>query len=80
MVGIAMRCHQNLMTRPSALRKLSGNGVNLLWSDVLVRREQLNIVIKIDAARLAVRLFRRQKFCKRVLSIAKNAADLESLP
>ena len=79
-VGIGVSCYKDLMTRPSALRKLSGDGVNLLRSGVFIRRKRLNIVIEVDATRLAVRLFRRQKFCKRVFTIARNATDLESLP
>lgn len=79
-VGIGVSCYKDLMTRPSALRKLSGDGVNLLRSGVFIRRKRLNIVIEVDATRLAVRLFRCQKFYKRVFTIARNATDLESLP
>ena len=72
---IAVRGHQDLVSGPCAGRKLLRKRMRLSGRDILLRREGLDILVKVDAIQLPIGRFGRREFCDSVRAVTVDAAD-----
>lgn len=79
-MGMDVRCiavcgHQDLVSGPCAGRKLLRESMRLPGRDILLRREGLDILVKVDAIQLPIGCFGRREFCDGVQAVTVDAAD-----
>lgn len=75
MVRVAVRGHQHFEAGPSLLSKLQADGVNLLGRDLLLRREGLDVLVKIHAVGLVIGVLGGEKLLEGIVPQAVNPGD-----
>ena len=74
-VRVAVRGHQHFEAGPSLLGKLQADGVNLLGRDLLLRREGLNVLVKVHAGGLMIGVLGGKKLLEGIVPQAVNPGD-----
>ena len=72
---IAVRGHQDFMSGPCAGRKLLRKRMRLSGRDILLRREGLDILVKVDTIQLPICRLGCREFRNGVRTVTVNAAD-----
>lgn len=74
-VRVAVSGHQHFEAWPSLLGKLQADGVNLLERDLLLRREGLNVLVKVHAGSLVIGVLGGEKLLEGIVPQAVNPGD-----
>lgn len=74
-VRITVRGYQHFEAGPSLLGKLQADGVNLLGRDLLLRREGLNVLVKVHAGSLVIGVLGGEKLLEGIVPQAVNPGD-----
>lgn len=74
-VRVTVSGHQHFKAGPSLLGKLQADGVNLLGRDLLLRREGLNVLVKVHAGSLVIGVFGGEKLLEGIIPQAVNPGD-----
>lgn len=74
-VRVAVSGHQHFEAGPSLLGKLQTDGMNLLGRDLLLRREGLDVLVKVHAGGLVIGVLGGQKLLEGIVSQAVNPGD-----
>lgn len=75
MVCVTVSGHQHFKSGPSLLGKLQADGVNLLERDLLLRREGLNVLVKVHAGSLVIGVLGGEKLLEGIVPQAVNPGD-----
>ena len=70
-----MSGHQHFKAGPSLLGKLQADSVNLLGCDLLLRRERLDVLVKVHAGSLVVGVLGGEKLLEGIIPQAVNPGD-----
>lgn len=73
--SIAVGGYLHFISRPRYFRKLSGDLMRLLGSDVFPGMEGLNVLVEVDAVQFVVGGFRCQELRDGIVAIAVDTAD-----
>lgn len=74
-VRVAVSGHQHFKAGPSLLGKLQADGMNLLGRDLLLRREGLDVLVKVHAGSLVIGVLGGEKLLKSIVPQAVNPGD-----
>lgn len=74
-VRVTVRGHQHFKAGPSLLGKLQADGVNLLGRDLLLRREGLDVLVKIHAGGLVIGVLGGEKLLEGIVPQTVNPGD-----
>lgn len=74
-VRVAVSGHQHFEAGPSLLGKLQADGVNLLGSDLLLRREGLDVLVKVHTGDLVIGVFGGEKLLEGIVSQAVDPGN-----
>lgn len=72
---VTMSGHQHFKAEPSLLGKLQADSVNLLGCDLLLRREGLDVLVKVHAGGLVIGVLGGEKLLEGIVSQAVNPSD-----
>ena len=75
MVRVTVSGHQHFKAGPSLLGKLQADSVNLLGRDLLLRREGLDVLVKVHAGSLVIGVLGGEKLLEGMVSQAVNPGD-----
>lgn len=74
-VRVAVSGHQHFKAGPSLLGKLQADGMNLLGRDLLLRREGLDVLVKVHAGGLVIGVLGGEKLLEGIVPQAVNPGD-----
>lgn len=74
-VRVTVSGYQHFEAGPSLLGKLQADGVNLLGRDLLLRREGLNVLVKVHAGSLVIGVLGGEKLLEGIVPQAVDAGD-----
>lgn len=74
-VRVTVSGYQHFEAGPSLLGKLQADGVNLLGRDLLLRREGLDVLVKVHAGGLVIGVLGGEKLLEGIVPQAVNPGD-----